>query len=119
MQKLDRYIFRQISLIFVFFLLVFTMIFWINRAISLFDRLISDGHSASILFQFALLSLPSITTIVFPLACFAAVMFVTHRLKNDSSRFKPMEDDKTLLYLWHFLYANSWVFHNICCTECR
>ena len=84
MQKLDRYIFRQISLIFVFFLLVFTMIFWINRAISLFDRLISDGHSASILFQFALLSLPSITTIVFPLACFAAVMFVTHRLKNDS-----------------------------------
>ena len=84
MQKLDRYIFRQISLIFVLFLLVFTMIFWINRAISLFDRLISDGHSASILFQFALLSLPSITTIVFPLACFAAVMFVTHRLKNDS-----------------------------------
>ena len=84
MQKLDRYIFRQISLIFVFFLLVFTLIFWINRAISLFDRLISDGHSASILFQFALLSLPSITTVVFPLACFAAVMFVTHRLKNDS-----------------------------------
>ncbi len=60
------------------------MIFWINRAIGLFDRLISDGHSSFILFQFALLSLPSITTIVFPLACFAAVIFVTNRLKNDS-----------------------------------
>jgi lipopolysaccharide export system permease protein len=34
--------------------------------------------------QFALLSLPSTTTIVFPLACFAAVIFVTNRLKNDS-----------------------------------
>jgi len=60
------------------------MIFWINRAIGLFDRLISDGHSSSILFQFALLSLPSTTTIVFPLACFASVIFVTNRLKSDS-----------------------------------
>ena len=50
----------------------------------LFDQLISDGHSSSILFQFALLSLPSTTTIVFPLACFAAAIFVTNRLKNDS-----------------------------------
>ena len=83
-QKLDRYIFKQLSLIFVFFLFVFTLIFWINRAIGLFDRLITDGHSSSTLFQFALLSLPSTTTIVFPLACFAAVIFVTNRLKIDS-----------------------------------
>ena len=84
MQKLDQYIFKQLSLIFVFFLFVFTLVFWINRAIGLFDRLISDGHSSSILFQFALLSLPSTTTFVFPLACFATVIFVTNRLKNDS-----------------------------------
>lgn len=84
MQKLDQYILKQLSLIFVFFLFVFTLIFWINRAIGLFDRLITDGHSSSILFEFALLSLPSTTTIVFPLACFAAVIFVTNRLKNDS-----------------------------------
>ena len=83
-QKLDRYIFKQLSLIFVFFLFVFTLIFWINRAIGLFDQLITYGHSSSTLFQFALLSLPSITTIVFPLACFAAVIFVTNRLKIDS-----------------------------------
>ena len=83
-QKLDQYIFKQLSLIFVFFLFVFTLIFWINRAIGLFDQLISDGHSSSILFQFALLSLPSTTTIVFPLACFSTVVFVANRLKNDS-----------------------------------
>ena len=65
-------------------MLVFTLIFWINRAVNLFDQLISDGHSSSIILQFALLSLPSTTTIVFPLACFAAVVFVTNRLKNDS-----------------------------------
>ena len=84
MQKLDQYILKQLSLIFVFFLFVLTLIFWINRAVGLFDRLITDGHSSSILFQFALLSLPSTTTIVFPLASFAAVVFVTNRLKNDS-----------------------------------
>ena len=83
-QKLDRYILRQLTLIFVFFLFVFTLIFWINRVVGLFDRLISDGHSPSILFQVALLSLPSTTTTVFPLACFAAAIFVTNRLKNDS-----------------------------------
>ncbi len=63
---------------------MFTLIFWINRAIGLFDQLISDGHSSSILFQFALLSLPSTATIVFPLACFTTVVFVTNRLKNDA-----------------------------------
>ena len=83
MQKLDQYILKQLSIIFVFFLFVFTLIFWINRAVNLFDRLITDGHSLSIILQFALLSLPSTTTIVFPMACFAAVIFVTNRLKND------------------------------------
>ncbi len=83
-QKIDKYILRQLTLIFVFFLCVFTLIFWINRAVDLFDRLISDGHSSSMLFQVALLSLPSTITTVFPLACFAAVIFVTNRLKNDS-----------------------------------
>ena len=84
MQKLDQYILRQLFKIFVFFLFVFTFIFWINRAVNLFGRLISDGHSSSIILQFALLILPATTTIVFPLACFAAVIFVTNRLKNDS-----------------------------------
>ena len=83
-QKLDLYILRQLSIIFLFFLFVFTLIFWINRAVNLFDQLISDGHSSSIILQFILLNLPSTTTLVFPLACFAAVIFVTNRLKNDS-----------------------------------
>lgn len=83
-QKLDLYILRQLSIIFLFFLFVFTLIFWINRAVNLFDQLISDGHSSSIILQFVLLNLPSTTTLVFPLACFAAVIFVTNRLKNDS-----------------------------------
>ena len=84
MQKIDQYIFKQLLIIFAFFLFILTLIFWTNRAIRLFDQLISDGHSSSVLLEFALLSLPSATIIVFPLASFAAVIFVTNRLKNDA-----------------------------------
>ena len=84
MNKLDRYIFQQVLYSFVFFLSIFTLIFWINRTIRLFDRLITDGHSSTVLLEFAVLSLPSITSIVFPLACFASVVFVTNRLINEA-----------------------------------
>ena len=84
MKKLDFYILKQLFLTFVFFLFIFTIILWINRAIRLFDRIIADGHRSSVLLEFALLSVPSIASIVFPLACFATVIFVTNRLKNDA-----------------------------------
>ena len=84
MNKIDRYILGQILSVFTFFLFILTIVFWINRAISLFDKLISQGHSSSVLFKFALLSLPSTSTIVFPLACLAASIFVTNKLKNDT-----------------------------------
>ena len=84
MKKLDRYIFKQVVISFVFFSSIFTLIFWINRAIRLFDQLIANGHSSAIFLELAILSLPSIASIVFPLACFASVVFVTNRLKNDA-----------------------------------
>ena len=84
MKKLDRYIFKQVVIGFFFFLSIFTLIFWINRAIRLFDQLIANGHSSAIFLELAILSLPSIASIVFPLACFASVVFVTNRLKNDA-----------------------------------
>ena len=123
MQKLDKYIFRQLSLIFVFFLFIFTLIFWINKAVSLFDRLIADGHSSSLLFQFALLSLPSTTTTVFPLACFASVIFVTNRLRNDceltvlQGGSKPVENEQTVFDLRTFRYGNPRGFYNFCCPK--
>ncbi|MAI17408.1 MAG: LPS export ABC transporter permease LptF [Rhodobacteraceae bacterium TMED111] len=84
MQKIDRYILLQMASTFSFFLIVLTLIFWTNRAIRLFDKLISKGHDSSVLFKFALLSLPSTATIVFPLACLAAAVFITNRLKLDT-----------------------------------
>ena len=84
MKKLDSYIFKQVVISFFFFSSIFTLIFWINRAIRLFDQLIANGHSSAIFLEIAILSLPSIASIVFPLASFASVVFVTNRLKNDA-----------------------------------
>ncbi|MEM6890736.1 MAG: LPS export ABC transporter permease LptF [Pseudomonadota bacterium] len=84
MVRLDRYILSQLLLLFGFFALVLVSVFWINRAVLLFDRLISDGQSALVFLEFTALGLPSLVTLVMPIASFAAAVYVTNRLNNES-----------------------------------
>ena len=69
---------------FGFFSLILLFIYWINKAIALFDKLISDGQSFLIFLEFSILTIPPIIPIIAPLAAFASAIFVTNRLKNDS-----------------------------------
>jgi len=82
--RFDRYLFTQYFLMFGFFSLILLFIYWINKAIALFDNLISDGQTFLVFLEFSILTIPPITPIVAPLAAFAAAIFVTNRLKNDS-----------------------------------
>jgi len=82
--RFDRYLFTQYFLMFGFFSLILLFIYWINKAIALFDNLISDGQTFLVFFEFSILTIPPIIPIVAPLAAFAAAIFVTNRLKNDS-----------------------------------
>ena len=84
MSRFDRYLFTQYFLMFGFFSLILLFIYWINKAIALFDNLISDGQSFVVFLEFSILTIPPIIPIVAPLAAFAAAIFVTNRLKNDS-----------------------------------
>ena len=84
MSRFDRYLFTQYSLMFGFFSLILLFIYWINKAIALFDNLISDGQTFLVFLEFSILTIPPIIPIVAPLAAFAAAIFVTNRLKNDS-----------------------------------
>ena len=84
MSRFDRYLFTQYFLMFGFFSLILLLIYWINKAIALFDNLISDGQTFLVFLEFSILTLPPIIPIVAPLAAFAAAIFVTNRLKNDS-----------------------------------
>lgn len=84
MSKFDRYMLSQLLLLFSFFALVLASVFWINRAVVLFDRLIGDGQSTLVFLEFTALGLPRLISTVLPLATFAAAVYVTNRLNNES-----------------------------------
>jgi len=70
--------------VFGFFALVLVSLYWVNRAVTIFDQLVSDGHSVGIVAEFTALSLPAVIAMVLPLAAFAAAVYVTNRLSSDS-----------------------------------
>ena len=84
MSRFDRYILSQLMVLFGFFSLILILVYWVNRAVILFDRLIADGQSAGVFLEFTALSLPGIISIVLPLSGFVAAVYVTHRLSSES-----------------------------------
>lgn len=84
MSKYDRYVLSQYLLLFGFFALILVAVFWINRAVVLFDRLIGDGQSALVFLEFTALALPNLIRMILPMAAFAAAVHVTNRLNSDS-----------------------------------
>ena len=70
--------------LFGFFSLVLVLVYWINRAVVLFDQLIADGQSAGVFLEFTALSLPSVMRLALPLAAFASAVYVTNRMSTES-----------------------------------
>ncbi len=75
---------KQLLTMFGFFALVLVSVYWVNRAVSLFDQLIGDGQSALVFLELSMLTLPAVIRSVLPVAAFAAAVFVTNRLANES-----------------------------------
>lgn len=84
MARFDKYLLSQLMVLFGFFSLVLVLVYWINRAVVLFDRLIADGQSASVFLEFTALSLPSVIKLALPLSAFAASVYVTNRMSSES-----------------------------------
>ena len=82
--RLDRYLLAQLMGLFGFFALVLVSVYWLNRAVSLFDQLISDGQSALVVFEFTALSLPYVIRVVLPIAAFAATLYAINKLSSES-----------------------------------
>ena len=70
--------------LFGFFSLVLVSVYWINRAVALFDTLIGSGHSTFVFLEFSILSLPNVIRLALPLAEFAAAAYVCNRLITES-----------------------------------
>lgn len=84
MTRIDKYILSQFLGLFGFFGLVLVSVYWINRAVSLFEQLIQDGQTALVVLEFTALTLPLVISVVLPVAAFAAAAFGTNRLTSES-----------------------------------
>ncbi|MEI2804987.1 MAG: LPS export ABC transporter permease LptF [Albidovulum sp.] len=105
MSKFDRYMLSQLMTLFGFFALILVSVYWINRAVSLFDQLISDGQSAWVFLEFTALTLPNVIRLVLPVAAFVASVYVTNRLSSESelvvmmaTGFSPYRLARPVLY---------------------
>ena len=74
----------QFMVLFGFFALVLVSIFWINKAVRMFDRLIGDGQPAWVFLEFTALTLPGVIGVVLPIATFAGAVYVTNRMTTES-----------------------------------
>lgn len=84
MSRFDRYLLSQLLALFGFFALVLVAVYWVNRAVGLFDQLIGDGQSALVFLEFSILTLPNAIRLVLPIAAFAATVYVVNRLMQES-----------------------------------
>jgi len=82
--RFDRYMLSQLLILFGFFSLVLVSVYWVNRAIGLFDRLIGSGQTAMVFVEFSLLTLPYVILVVLPISAFVAAVYVTNRLSTES-----------------------------------
>lgn len=71
-------------MLFGFFALVLVMVYWVNRAVVLFDQLIANGQSAGVFLEFTALTLPNVIRVVLPIAAFASSLYVANRLSSES-----------------------------------
>lgn len=84
MSRFDRYILSHLLALFGFFSLVLVAIYWINRAVILFDQLIGDGQSTLVFLEFSILTLPNVIKLVLPISAFAATVYGINRLSQES-----------------------------------
>lgn len=84
MARFDRYLLSQLLALFGFFSLVLVAVYWVNRAVVLFDQLVGDGQSALVFLEFSALTLPRVIRLVLPISAFAATVFVINRMVQES-----------------------------------
>lgn len=84
MSRFDRYLLSHLLALFGFFSLVLVAVYWVNRAVGLFDQLIGDGQSAVVFLEFSLLTLPNVIRLVLPISAFAACLYAINRLNQES-----------------------------------
>ncbi|MCP5072178.1 MAG: LptF/LptG family permease [Rhodobacteraceae bacterium] len=84
MKQIDRYVLRLLVGPFLFFLVIFAGIIWLNQALRIVDIVVSNGQSGLVFAELSFYLLPKVTETVVPIAAFAAAIYLTNRLYSES-----------------------------------
>ena len=84
MNIFERYILVQQMKPFIFFSFVLVGILWLIQALPRLDDVISNGQSGIVFLDIALLILPQVMLLVFPIAAFASTLYAIHKLITES-----------------------------------
>jgi lipopolysaccharide export system permease protein len=81
---LNSYILRQLATSFGFFFVSLTGVLWLSQSLRSVDMIVNKGVSVGLFLYVTGLVLPSLLTLVLPIAAFAAVLYTYHRLTTES-----------------------------------
>lgn len=84
MNLVERYIFRTGLLAFLASLFVLTAIVWVSQALREVDLMTGKGQTILLFLAVTGLTIPSLVTIIAPIALFAAVLYTLNKLNGDS-----------------------------------
>lgn len=84
MQLIERYILKVTAGAFVACLLGLTAVIWITQALRELDLITGKGQTLLIFFTVTGLSLPTLITVISPVALFIATIYALNRLNGDS-----------------------------------
>jgi lipopolysaccharide export system permease protein len=84
MSSIERYILRTTVGAFLACLLALTGVIWITQALRQLDLLTGKGQTLFVFFAVTALSLPTLLTVIAPVALFIAVIYALNKLNGDS-----------------------------------
>lgn len=83
MNRLDRYIFKQLFFISFSVAVVLTCVVWLAQSLRFVEMVANKGVSAAVFFQMIFFLLPNLIIIVLPVAVLIGVLFVYNKLASD------------------------------------
>ncbi|RMD50014.1 MAG: LptF/LptG family permease [Alphaproteobacteria bacterium] len=84
MTSWDRYVVSRLFALFGLYALILVGVYWLNRALIIFDQMVADGRTLALFGWIVLLSLPEVVREMLPAAALVAMLQVTTRLQADS-----------------------------------
>jgi len=82
--RIDRYIFRQLLIATLFVAVTLTCVVWLTQSLRFVEMIVNRGLSVPLFVYFTLLLLPTFLSVIMPVGLFAAALFVYNRLLADS-----------------------------------